>query len=219
MPRKVMAVVVLGVFLVAIGCGGGKKNVAGEEGDATQESAAKGSTAKESTARTPAGGGHGERTYISPSARLSQYKAVLVEPPAMDTTASRNAKVDDFLNQLQGIIQSSAETAVKGTGKFPLVTSDPEAAKKEGKYLVCKNDVLVHFGSTAARIMIGFGAGKSRLVVVPSLEDPATGEVVLKYTGWGSAPFGYGFQVLQKMQVDAMEIENYFGGLVRRVPN
>ena len=67
--------------------------------------------------------------------------------------------------------------------------------------------------------MIGFGAGKSRLVVVPSLEDPATGEVVLKYTGWGSAPFGYGFQVLQKMQVDAMEIENYFGGLVRRVPN
>ena len=129
------------------------------------------------------------------------------------------SKVDDFLNQLQGIIQGSAETAVRGTGKFPVVTSDPEAAKKEGKYLVCKNDVLVHFGSTAARIMIGFGAGKSRLVVVPSLEDPATGEVVLKYTGWGSAPFGYGFQVLQKMQVDAMEIENYFGGLVRRVPN
>ena len=219
MARKVMAAVVVGMFLLVIGCGGGRKNVAGEGADVAQESAGKGSTAKDSTARAPAGGSHGDRTYVNPSARLSQYKAVLIEAPAMDTTANRNEKVDDFLNQLQVIVRTSAETSVKGSGKFPLVTQDPEAAKKEGKYLVCKNDVLVHFGSTAARIMIGFGAGKSKVVVVPSLVDPETGEVILKYTGWGSAPFGYGFQVLQQIQVDVIQIENYFGGLVLRVPN
>jgi hypothetical protein len=229
MPRKVMAVVVVGMFLVAIGCGGGKKSVTREKGGAAEETAAqetavqetpsKGGTAKDSTARNPVGGSHEDRTYIDPSARLSNYKAVLIEPPKMDTTASRNPKVDDFLNQLSGIIRGSAESAVKSTGKFPLVTQDPEAAKKEGKYLVCRNDVLVHFGSTAARVLIGFGAGRSKLVVVPSLVDPETGEVVLKYTGWGSAPFGYGFQVLQKMQIDALEIENYFGMQLLRVPN
>ena len=63
------------------------------------------------------------------------------------------------------------------------------------------------------------GAGRSKLIVVPSLEDPATGNILLKYTGWGGSVIGWGFQVLGKMQADAIAIENYFAGVVQKVSN
>jgi hypothetical protein len=59
------------------------------------------------------------------------------------------------------------------------------------------------------------GAGRSKLVVVVSLEDPATQDVALKYTGWGGAVMGWGSQILDKMRADGIAIEQYFVGLIK----
>lgn len=58
------------------------------------------------------------------------------------------------------------------------------------------------------------GAGRSKLIVVASLEDPAIQDVVLKYTGRGGAAGGTGSQIVDKMRVDGMAIEQYFVGLI-----
>jgi hypothetical protein len=202
----------LATSLVIYGCAGSGASQPTAGGPAA-------SAARGSTARQPVEGSHGDRTYIDTSARLSQYKVVYVPPPTMDTTADRNEKVNDFLTQLEATVRSSSESALRDTGKFDLVTTDERQAKAKGKYLVYRNDVLVHFGSTAARLLVGMGAGRSKLIVVPSLEDPATKNVLLKYTGWGGLAMGFGFEVLGKMQGDAVSIERYVGGLVQKLPN
>jgi hypothetical protein len=210
--RMVPLIVLLTTVAVASGCGGKSAPNAGAVGSAPP-------AAKTSTAKQPIEGSHEERTYIKTGAHLSPYKAVYVAPPTMDTTADRNEKVDDFLKQLQANIRTASEGALRATGKFQLVTENERDARAKGKYLVYRNDVLVHFGSTAARWIVGMGAGRSKLIVVPSLEDPATKDIVLKYTGWGGSAAGLGFEVLNKMQADVFAIENYVGGLVRKVPN
>ena len=196
------------IVMVAYGCAG--------SGATQPASTTTGVTAaKASTARQPVEGSHADRTYIAPNARLSEYKAVYVASPAMDTTAERDEKVNDFLTQLQTTIRSSGESALQNTRRFELVTTNEQEAKAKGKYLVCRNDVLAHFGSTAARFWVGMGAGRSKLIVVVSLEDPATQDVVLKYTGWGGAAMGWGSQILDKMRVDGIAIEQYFAGLIK----
>lgn len=202
-------------FLLAGALEGCARNQASQPGP----DAAGAPAAKTSTARQPVEGSHADRTFIQPSTRLTQYKAVYVAPPAMDTTATRNEKVNDFLRQLESTLRSSSETALRETGKFSLVTTDERQAKAKGKYLVYKNDVLVHFGSTAARFAVGMGAGRSKLIVVASLEDPGTQGVLVKYTGWGGLAAGIGAEVLGKMQMDAVAIERYVGGLVRNMPS
>lgn len=175
-------------------------------------------SAKDSTAKEPAGGSHEERTYRAAKVNLSKYQAVFIESPSVDTTASRNEKVDDFLKQLQGTTSASLQQALHGSGHFTTVTTVKKDAVSNGKYLICRSDVMVHFGSTAARMLVGMGAGRSKLVVVTSLEDPETGEVIVKYTGWGGAVGGFGFQILGKMQADVTTIAQYFGNLVRTLP-
>ena len=203
----------LGILaMLAYGCAGSK---ASQPGATT----AAGPAAKTSTARLPVEGSHADRTYLAPNAHLSEYRAVYLAPPVMDTTADRNEKVNDFLTQLETTIRSSSESALRSSGRFELVTTSEQDAKAKGKYLVQRNDVLVHFGSTTARFLVGMGAGRSKLIVVPSLEDPVTKDVVLKYTGWGGLAMGFGFEALGKMQGDAVAIENYFGGLVKQGPN
>jgi hypothetical protein len=133
----------------------------------------------------------------------------------MDTTATRDEKVNDFLSQLENTIRSSVENALRNSRKFDLVTTNEQEAKAKGRYLVLRNDVLVHFGSTAARFLVGMGAGRSKLIVVPSLDDPSTQDVLLKYTGWGGAAGGTGSQILDKMRVDGTAIEQYFVGLIK----
>jgi hypothetical protein len=208
----VLPIVLLTALAVASGCGG-------KSAPSTGTGVPPGPAAKVSTAKAPVEGSHEDRTYIDTGARLSQYKAVYVAPPAMDTTAGRTEKVDDFLKSLETTIRSSSESSLRNTKKFALVTTNESEAKARGKYLVYRNDVLVHFGSTAARWIVGYGAGRSKLIVVPSLEDPATKNVFVKYTGWGGLALGgSGSEVLSKMQGDAVTIESYFSGLVQRVP-
>ncbi|MBI1864463.1 MAG: hypothetical protein HYR98_01795 [Nitrospirae bacterium] len=132
----------------------------------------------------------------------------------MDTTADRNAKVEDFLNQIQGIFRVSLVQSLQDSKKSRLVTTDQAAARAAGPHLVCRSDVLVHFGSTAVRLLVGMGAGRSKLIEVVSLEDPRTGEILLKYTGWGGAVGGFGSQILGKMRSDAFEMARYFSNLV-----
>ena len=200
---------VLGLMAMLVyGCAG---SPASQPGATTGSSPA----AKASTARQPVEGSHADRTYIAPTPILSQYRVVYIAPPAMDTTAARDEKVNDFLTQLDNTIRSSAENALRNSRKFDLVTSNEQEAKAKGKYLALRNDVLVHFGSTAARFIVGMGAGRSKLIVVVSLEDPATQDVLLKYTGWGGAAAGTGSQILDKMRVDGMAIEQYFVGLIK----
>lgn len=178
-----------------------------------------GEAAKASTAREPAKGSHEDRTYIGPDAKLSGYKAVLILEPSMDTTAKRTEKVEAVLLELKGIVRSQLRDALEATNRFQVVTYKEDDAKAAGKYLVCRADSLVHFGSTAARWLIGFGAGKSKFFLVESLEDPATKEIVIKYTGYGmdwTAPLGS--QIVAKMQSDAVTISHYFGGLVSKLP-
>jgi len=201
--------VMLGMIVVlAYGCAGST---------ASQPGATSGANfaAKTSTARQPVEGSHADRTYIAPTPILSQYRVVYIAPPAMDTTATRDEKVNDFLTQLENTIRSSAENALRNSRKFDLVTTNEQEARAKGKYLAFRNDVLVHFGSTAARFIVGMGAGRSKLIVVASLDDPATQDVLLKYTGWGGAAGGTGSQILDKMRVDGMAIEQYFVGLIK----
>ncbi|MEW6490174.1 MAG: DUF4410 domain-containing protein, partial [Thermodesulfobacteriota bacterium] len=127
----------------------------------------------------------------------------------MRTTADHNEKVDDFLKQLEGTIRASLTQSLEASGRFKEVTARPETARASGSYLVCKSEAMVHFGSTAARLLVGMGAGRSKLIVIHSLEDPQTGEILVKYTGWGGAIGGFGFQILGKMQADAVAIANY----------
>ncbi|HMK56897.1 MAG TPA: DUF4410 domain-containing protein [Dissulfurispiraceae bacterium] len=175
--------------------------------------------AKNSTIENPAKGSHEERTYVNPSIKLKAYKAVLVESAVMTTTTDPNEeKVKNFLDELQGSINSSMTQALQATERFSVVTNKKDKAAAKGKYLVSRTQCQVHFGSTAARFLVGFGAGKSKLTMIVSLVDPETGEVVLKYTGWGGAIAGFGAQVMDKMRVDTMSISNYFGGLVRKQP-
>ena len=210
MTRNWSAVLVLlgMIGMLAYGCAGGTASQ--PEATATVKPAA-----KTSTARQPVEGSHTDRTYIAPNAPWSQYRVVYIAPPAMDTTASRDQKVNDFLSQLENTIQSSAENALRNARKFDLVTTNEQEARAKGNYLVFRNDVLVHFGSTAARFIVGMGAGRSKLIVVASLDDPATQDVLLKYTGWGGAAGGTGSQILDKMRVDGMAIEQYFVGLIK----
>ena len=178
-----------------------------------------GDAAKNSTAKAPAKGGHGERTYIAPDGKLGGYKAVLVLDPVMDTTANRSENVQAVLSQLQGIIRSQVRDALEATNRFAVVTYKEEDAKKAGKYLVCKSDSMVHFGSTAMRWIIRFGAGKSKFLLVESLEDAETKDTLVKYTGYGmdwTAPMGS--QIIAKTQSDAVTLSHYFGGLVSRLP-
>lgn len=178
-----------------------------------------GDAAKRSTAKEPAKGSHEDRTYISPDAKLGGYKAVLILDPVMDTTADRGEKVDAVLSELRGIIRAQVRSSLESTNRFSIVTFKEEDAKQAGKYLVCTSDSMVHFGSTAMRWIIGFGAGKSKFFLVESLEDPETKEVLIKYTGYGmdwTAPMGS--QIIAKMQSDAVTISNYFGGLVSKLP-
>lgn len=207
-------VISLAALLVIVVVGSG---CAGSSAPRPMTQGSAGSAARGSTAKQPAEGSHADRTYIETGARLSEFKAVYVAPPTMDTTAERNEKVNDFLSQLEITIRSSSEGSLRSTGKFELVTINEQEAKAKGKYLVYRNDVLVHFGSTAARMIIGMGAGRSKLIVVASLEDPSTSNVLLKYTGWGGSVAGFGFQVLNKMQGDAVAIESYFAGLVPKM--
>jgi hypothetical protein len=206
---RTAVLVLLGIMvLLAYGCAG---STASQSGETTGSNPA----AKTSTARQPVEGSHADRTYIAPTPILPQYRAVYIAPPAMDTTATRDEKVNDFLSQLENTIRSSVENALRNSRKFDLVTSNEQEAKAKGRYLVLRNDVLVHFGSTAARFLVGMGAGRSKLIVVPSLDDPSTQDVLLKYTGWGGAAGGTGSQILDKMRVDGTAIEQYFVGLIK----
>ncbi|MEK6815849.1 MAG: hypothetical protein AABY65_14065 [Nitrospirota bacterium] len=132
----------------------------------------------------------------------------------METTSAQNAKVEGFLNQLQGIIRVSLVQSLQDSKKYTLVTTDLAAARAAGRHLVCRSEVLVHFGSTAARFLVGMGAGRSKLVEVVRLDDPRTGEILLAYTGWGGAVGGFGTQILGKMRADAFEIARYFSNVV-----
>ncbi len=210
-------VVLLALIVIGSGCAGSGASRAGTGVPA-------GPTAKTSTAKQPIEGNHAERTYIDTNARLYQYKAVYIAPPTIDTTADRNEKVNDFLAQMDTTIRSTSEDSLRSTGKFELITTNEQEAKAKGRYLIYRNDVLVHFGSTAARVLIGMGAGRSKLIIVASLEDHATTDVLLKYTGWGGwawggLAMGWGAQALGKMQGDAVAIENYFAGLVKQLPS
>lgn len=137
----------------------------------------------------------------------------------MDTTARRSEKTDTVLSELRGIIRAQIRDALEATNRFSVVTYKEEEARTLGKYLVCRADTLVHFGSTAKRWLVGFGAGKSKFFLVESIEDADTKEILVKYTGYGmdwTAPTTS--QIVAKMQSDAVTISHYFGGLVARLP-
>jgi len=62
-----------------------------------------------------------------------------IAPPAMDTTASRDQKVNDFLSQLENTIQSSAENAseMPGNSIWSLPTN-----KKPGPKVITSSSAM-----------------------------------------------------------------------------
>ncbi|MEO5360033.1 MAG: hypothetical protein H7843_06235 [Nitrospirota bacterium] len=176
--------------------------------------------AKESTASLPVGGTREMCTYTAKQARLGQYKAVFLENAAVDTKVEKTEKVTSFLNELKGIINAAVLKSLRDTGRFQTITTKKTEIPNTYKYLICKSDSAIIYSNTReASFMAGYGAGKSKIIMVLSIEDPESGEILLKYTGWGNMYDDFGQSTIDKLRTDIADISGYFAGLVKGLPD
>ncbi|MCI0585431.1 MAG: DUF3313 domain-containing protein [Planctomycetes bacterium] len=161
------------------------------------------------------GDGGDARTFRKEGVDWSRYSIVFVEPPVVTTSAERNEKVDAILDEIQAIAEASLLASLQQARRFENVTRRG-VEQVTGRTLVCRCAIDVNFGSTALRMTVGFGAGRSGLAMTPALHDADTGELLLSYRGWGGAISGWGSEVVAKMRVDATRVANYFVTLLPR---
>ncbi|MBF0515810.1 MAG: hypothetical protein HQK97_01660 [Nitrospirae bacterium] len=176
--------------------------------------------AKDSTAALPVGGTKEMTTYKAKQVKIGQYKAVFLESAAVDTKVEKTQKVTEFLNELKGIINATIEKSLRDTGRFQSVTSTKSQMPTSAGHLVCKSDSVIIFTNfDKARFMPGYGDGKSRIIMVLSIEDAQSGEILLKYTGWGTLYDDFGQSTIDKLRVDIADISGYFASLIKGLPD
>ncbi|HKB16837.1 MAG TPA: DUF4410 domain-containing protein, partial [Planctomycetota bacterium] len=145
------------------------------------------------------------RVFVQPGVDWSRYSVVYLEEATISTTAKRSEKADAILRELKLLAEISLSDALTNSGRFERVVSR-KGEIEPGRTLVCRCAMKVHFGSTALRVTLGFGAGRSGLWMTPSLHDAETGERLLSYRGWGGSFQGWGADVIAKMQADVPAI-------------
>lgn len=153
------------------------------------------------------------RLFVQPGVDWSRYAIAYVEEATVSTTARRSEKVDAILSEFKLLAEIALSDALTETGRFERVVSR-KGEIVPGRTLVCRCKMRVHFGSTALRMVFGFGAGRSGLWMTPSLHDAETGERLLSFQGWGAAFQGWGVEILAKMREDIPAIAQYFADLL-----
>lgn len=120
----------------------------------------------------------GARAGDRPKAPLRGYSALEVENLENPKYETKEPMPDDWLPILrEDIVQRVIEIH-----KFRRVADfeDPQVPPPEKERVLVLRGKVIEFthGSQAARFLVGFGAGKGKIVVLCSFVDKATGEVV-----------------------------------------
>ncbi len=113
-----------------------------------------------------------------PTVKFKEFTAFEVENfenPKMET---KEPMPDAWIPTLREDVQQR----VIGLHKFPRVAdfTDPKVTKPDAERVLLLKGKVIEFsqGSQAARYLIGFGAGKGKIVVMCQFIDKATGQVV-----------------------------------------
>jgi hypothetical protein len=114
------------------------------------------------------------------------------------------------------------EQSLRATDRFQTVATKKSELldTTNSKYLICRPDVaVVYTNPHGARFMAGYGSGMSRIIMVLSLVDSESGELILKYTGWGRMYNDFGMALLDKIRTDIADISGHFADLVKGLPD
>ncbi len=140
-----------------------------------------------STAERPAQGSPTERTFRGPWPGGKRLPSVTVLTPEVRGLAPGDPEVEAFRQRLVDALGEGARQALLGSGRVAAASAGAGAA-------ACRVEALAHVGTAGGTVTrdAAFGDPRSKLVVVYSLEDPATGQPFFRYTTWAVAHWEYG---------------------------
>lgn len=144
--------------------------------------------ALESSLARPAAGKAADRTYWNPAYANREFGSIHVTEPRIQAPAVDDVDYQRYLEDLRESLTIGMRQALAESKKFRRVTVDgagTEVTSTPGAPdLRCRVEALSHISLLGSSIRLdpAFRDPRSKILVIASLEDPQTGEVVFKYT-------------------------------------
>lgn len=196
--RRLAAFVLLS--LLGAGCGLGKKELVYDN-----------PVALRSTIERPATGSEEDRTYRNSAYGDRIFPSVTLQEPRIRGIEPRTAELQQFRSDLQEALVTGTLKALLESGRFARV-ADPEATDSSAAFL-CRVDALAHVAALGEPIRPDptFRDPRPKVLVIFTLEDLGSGEVVFRFTGWETSKWEYGPWAMEDLTTLAYGIALDFG--------
>ncbi len=165
-----------------------------------------------STVDRPVQGTPAERTYWNPRYRDRAFRNVRVEAPAVLPEAALSPEHGRFLDEMRKALELAVPQALLESGRFGAVSAAFPVMGLPGTTepvdLVCRVEALTHVNLAGQPIRPDavFGDPSPKVIAVVTLEEPATGEVVFRYTQWEASTWEYGRWAMEDLPEQVVKI-------------
>ncbi len=165
-----------------------------------------------STVHRPAQGTAAERTYWNPRYRDRPFRNVRVEVPEVLPANALSPEHGRFLGEMRKALEVAIPQALMESGRFGAVSAAfpvmglPVASGPVD--LACRVEALTHVNLDGQPIRPDtvFGDPSPKVIAVITLEDPATGEAVFRYTQWEASTWEYGRWAMEDLPEQVVKI-------------
>lgn len=190
----------LGLAL-ALGCGSGEVRKTYDNQRALQ-----------STVDRPAAGSPSERTYRNSRYRERAFRGVRVTDPIIRAQDWEDRDYREFVTGLREALLAGTSRAIADAKRYGGLVAGPAAGD-----LVCRVEALPHVTPLGRPVRPDpvFHDPRPKLIVVFTLKDAATREVVLRYTDWGTSQWDYGAWAMEDLRAVGLKLAEGFGEVLK----
>lgn len=173
--------------------------------------------ARESTLDRPVGGPPELRVYRNPRYAGVEFAAVVVERPVVSDAPYNDREYGSFIENLTGALLDGTARALASSERFQEVLP-ADAPRGVPGTARCQIEALPHVTPSANSVARDpvFGMVQPRVTVVFTVTDPASGEVILKFTEWAVSQWEYGPWAMDELVAEAVGITNHFGEALKK---
>lgn len=156
---------------------------------------------------------------INTKEKLSKYKTIVIRDfSTEDAKIHKDAVIQDYAKKLPGHLSDMVSEHLKDMGLFKKVVRY-EKGKSYGDAVILEGKFTkITPGSTAAKLIVGFGAGSSTLGAEGELKDSKTGDVLASFEHNRHSPFsvapGHPDQILE---ADAKNMAKDIAGFIKKL--
>ncbi len=186
--------------LLGAGCGLGKKELVYDN-----------PLALRSTIERPATGSEEDRTYRNSKYGERVFHSVALQEPEIQGVEPRTPELQNFLQDLREALITGTLKALFESGRFGQV-SDPTAAGASTE-LRCRVEALTHVVPLGEPVRSDptFRDPRPKVLVLHTLEEVRSGEVVFRHTGWEMSKWEYGPWAMEDLTALAYGLALDFG--------